>query len=93
MQHPTAIGMLAGAAQLILLQQLAGLETLLDSLWQRNCFTQALQSVAVQRCQTMNLETKSRLALALANCQLQACTGSLSLSDSVVQFASAVRQG
>ena len=67
----------AGVAQLVALQKLAGQETLLSSLWQRNCFTQALQSVGVQRCQTMNSETKTRLALALANCQLQVCAALL----------------
>ena len=61
----------AGSDRLVRLRGLAGQETMLDRLWQNNCFTQAVQALRVKRCQTMDPETKSRLALALANCQLQ----------------------
>jgi hypothetical protein len=54
-----------------MLEGLAGKEGLLDRLWHTNCFTQALQALRVERCQAMSPEEKSRLALALANCQLQ----------------------
>ena len=57
--------------KLVALENLASRETTLDRLWHTNCFTQALQSLRVERCQAMTPEDKSRLALALANCQLQ----------------------
>ncbi|CAL5222914.1 g5345 [Coccomyxa viridis] len=60
-----------GKGHLSRLEDLAQQEGYLTRIWRSNCFTSALEHLGITHCQSMSPEQKSRLALALANCQLQ----------------------